>query len=379
MIVSPRSSDCPDENELVMSMHGLLTPNQRADLERHIDGCDRCRALVATLVKVSFDPGDDLLDGEPPGAAQLPRGTNLGRYVLLDGIGRGGMAVVYAAYDPELDRKVAIKLLRTDLPGTANELRATLLREAQAMAKLTHPNVIAVYDVGTFNDQVFLAMEFIRGRDLRSWLGEARRSWTEILSIFLKAGEGLRAAHDSGLVHRDFKADNVLVGLEGQVRVTDFGLAYRLAPPDEENRLGEHSDEPQGGPLAGTPLYISPEQWRSLPADARSDQFSFCVSLYEALYGVRPYSGKTSASYEGVVPPAPKGSSVPGWVRRVLLKGLSIEPVDRYASMAELLSTLTGGLAARKYRTWIGVAVVALVALGFSVEQAVQSSALRAV
>ena len=379
MMVAPQSPDCPDENELVMSMHGLLTPNRRANLERHIDGCERCRALVATVVKASVDPGDDTVEDEQPGAAQLPRGTNLGRYVLLVGIGRGGMAVVYAAYDPELDRKVAIKLLRTDLPGTPDELRATLLREAQAMAKLTHPHVIAVYDVGTFNDQVFLAMEFIRGRDLRSWLGEAQRSWTEILAIFLKAGEGLSAAHDSGLVHRDFKPDNVLVGLEGQVRVTDFGLAYHRAPPGEENRPGARADEPYGGPLAGTPLYISPEQWRGLPADARSDQFSFCVSLYEALYAARPYSGKTSASYEGVVPPPPKGSAVPGWVRRVLLRGLSIEPNDRYASMAEILSALTRGLAARKYRTWIAVGVAAVLALAVSVEQAVQSSALRAV
>jgi serine/threonine protein kinase len=378
-MISPQSPECPDENELVMSLHGLLTPSSRAELERHIDQCDRCRSLVATVVKVSVEPGEDQAVEEEPGPATLPRGTNLGRYVLLDCIGRGGMAVVYAAYDPELDRKVAVKLLRTDLPGTPAELRASLLREAQAMARLTHPHVIAVYDVGTFNDQVFLAMEFIRGRDLRTWLGEAPRSWTEILETFLKAGEGLRAAHDSGLVHRDFKPDNVLVGYEGQVRVTDFGLAHRLSAPGEEAREASNTQaEPDRDALAGTPLYISPEQWRGRPADAQSDQFSFCVSLFEALYGARPYAGKTSASYVGVVPP-PKRSAVPGWVRRVLVKGLSLTPKDRHASMRELLAALSRGLMARRYRTWVAVAVLSLLALSLAVERAVQSSALRAV
>ncbi len=365
-----------------MSLHGLLSPSSRARLERHIDQCDRCRSLVATVVKVSVDPGEDPSAEEEAGAVSLPRGTNLGRYVLLDCIGRGGMAVVYGAYDPELDRKVAVKLLRTDLPGTPTELRASLLHEAQAMARLAHPNVIAVYDVGTFNDQVFLAMEFIRGRDLRAWLGEAPRTWTEILAVFLNAGEGLRAAHQSGLVHRDFKPDNVLIGNEGEVRVMDFGLAHRLRAPGDEERTPEERSKAAplgGGALAGTPLYIAPEQWRGEPADAQSDQFSFCVSLYEALHGVRPYEGKTSASYAGVVPSPPKGSAVPGWLRRVLLKGLSLKPQDRHSSMRELLTALSRGLMARKYRTWAAAAGLTLVVLSFAVEQAVQSSALRAV
>jgi anti-sigma factor RsiW/sensor domain CHASE-containing protein len=378
-MISPQSSACPDENELVMSLNGLLTPSSRAELERHIDQCDRCRSLVATVVKVSVQPEEDQAIEVESGPARLPRGTNLGRYVLLDCIGRGGMAVVYAAYDPELDRKVAVKLLRTDLPGTPSELRASLLREAQAMARLTHPHVIAVYDVGTFNDQVFLAMEFIRGRDLRTWLAEAPRSWSDILQIFLKAGEGLRAAHESELAHRDFKPDNVLVGYEGQVRVTDFGLALRMRTPEENEQSTRSTVEPKPDVLAGTPLYISPEQWRGQPADARSDQFSFCVSLYEALYGARPYPGKTSASYAGVVPPPPKGASVPGWVRRVLIKGLSLKPEERHTSMRDLLAALSRGLMARKYRTWAVAAVLILIGLSFAVERAVQSSAQRAV
>lgn len=364
-----------------MSLHGLLSPSSRAELERHIDQCDRCRSLVATVVKVSVDPGEDPTAEEETGAVSLPRGTNLGRYVLLDCIGRGGMAVVYAAYDPELDRKVAVKILRTDLPGAPTELRASLLHEAQAMARLTHPNVIAVYDVGTFNDQVFLAMEFIRGRDLRAWLCEAPRTWAEILAVFLKAGDGLRAAHQSGLVHRDFKPDNVLIGNEGEVRVMDFGLAHRLRLPGEEERTAGEGTRaaPLSEALAGTPLYISPEQWRGKAADAQSDQFSFCVSLYEALHGARPYEGKTSASYTGVVPSPPKGRTVPGWLRRVLLKGLSLRPEDRHSSMRELLAALSRGLMARRYRTWAAAAVLTLIVLSLAVEQAVQSSALRAV
>jgi anti-sigma factor RsiW len=379
-MISTQPGPCPDENELMKSLHGLLTPNSRAELERHLDQCDRCRSLVATVVRVSVKPEDELASDEEPTPTSLPRGTNLGRYVLLDFIGRGGMAMVYAAFDPELDRKVAVKLLRTDLRGAPAELRASLLREAQSMAQLTHPHVIAVYDVGTFNDQVFLAMEFIRGRDLRAWLSEARRSWTEILEIFLKAGEGLRAAHDSGLVHRDFKPDNVLVGHEGQVRVTDFGLAHRLPPPGGEDSASKTAPPAlDRSVLAGTPLYIAPEQWRGEVADARSDQFSFCVSLYEAVYSARPYPGKTSATYGGVVPPPPKGSAVPGWVRRVLVKGLSLKPEDRHASMHDLLGALSRGLNARKYRAWVGAAALILFALSFAVEQAVESSARRAV
>jgi predicted Ser/Thr protein kinase len=377
-MVSP-SAACPDENELMKSVHGLLTPSSRAALEQHIDQCDRCRSLVATVVKFSIEPEENVAPEPEAESEQLPRGTNLGRYVLLDRIGRGGMAVVYAAYDPELERKVAVKLLRTDLPGTPSELRASLLREAQAMARLAHPNVIAVYDVGTFKEQVFLAMEFIRGRDLRAWLGETPHSWTEILETFLNAGEGLRAAHESGLAHRDFKPDNVLVGYEGQVRVMDFGLAHPLRSADREGASSQPAVHSDRAILAGTPLYISPEQWRGEPADARSDQFSFCVSLYEALYGERPYAGRTSATYSGSPPPPPEGSGVPGWVRRVLVKGLSLAPDNRHASMRELLAELSRGLLARRYRTWAAAAVLILVVLSFAIEQALESSALRTV
>src|SRR6266852_9748793 len=248
-----QTSTCPDENELLLWIQGLLSPQERNQLEQHIDQCEECRRVVAQLIRVtaapdakSIQPSVTLIRipaAPEPNGTQSPalgqllvRGTNLGRYVILDCLGSGGTAVVYGAYDPELERKVAIKLLRKDLPGLGSPEanRSQLLHEAQAMARLSHPNVIVVYDVGTFRDQVFLAMEFIRGTDLRGWLAERSRSWREILEVFLRAGDGLVAAHRSGLVHRDFKPDNVLVGNDGQVRVTDFGLARAIGPPEAD-------------------------------------------------------------------------------------------------------------------------------------------------
>ncbi len=178
-----------------------------------------------------------------PSAEALGRGVAVGRYVVLDRIGAGGMGVVYAAYDPELDRRVALKLLRPDrFGGDAGRLR--LLREAQALARLTHPNVVAVYDVGTFGDRVFVAMELVEGETLRQWLRAEPRSprpWREVLERFLPAGRGLAAAHAAGLVHRDFKPENVLLGRDGRARVVDFGLAKALADAAEEPRDGRRA------------------------------------------------------------------------------------------------------------------------------------------
>lgn len=376
-------SHCPDENQLLMSVKGVLASQDRQAIELHIDSCDICRRTLAQLLKTSVPPeeGPDEPEWETP---LLPRGTNLGRFVLLDCLGKGGMAVVYAAYDPELERKVAIKLLRTDLPGAGSltDLRAQLLREAQAMARLSHPNVIVVYDVGTFRDQVFLAMEFVRGPDLRGWLEERPRSWREILEIFLRAGEGLAAAHRSGLVHHDFKPDNVLVGQDGQVRVTDFGLARALRPAETDgNPLPSNAAAPivQYQPLAGTPLYIAPEQWRGAPADERADQFSFCVALYEALYRQRPYAGRTSASFNGALPELTQKTSVPSWVRRVLGRGLSLAPEERYPSMQHLLDALSTGLRRERYGTRIAAGVLVLMAIGLGAYQVVRVSAARRV
>src|SRR6187401_272227 len=179
-------------------------------------------------------------EGSPPqdhGQATLARGASIGRYVVLGLVGRGGMGEVYAAYDPELDRKVAVKLLRVK-PGNGvsrHEGRQRTLREAQAIARLSHPNVVVVFDVGTFAEQVFIAMEFVDGNTVTYWLQAAERSWQEILKVFMAAGRGLAAAHEKGLVHRDFKPDNVMVSRDGQVRVMDFGLARQAEKPANGN------------------------------------------------------------------------------------------------------------------------------------------------
>ena len=345
--------------------------------------------------------------GEPEPA--LPRGGTIGRYVVLGLVGRGGMGEVYAAYDPELDRKIAVKLLRarSSADADAAEGKGRLLREAQVIARLSHANVVVVYDVGTFGDSVFLAMEFIDGHTLAYWRHAGQRSWKDVLRVFRLAGLGLAAAHHAGLVHRDFKPDNVMVGHDGTVRVMDFGLAREIATgvggaaapagglppvtataasaarataarattlraaaapgsPDDQvtqvisaagaRPLADPDSPPSldraldsnltpAGALLGTPAYMAPEQLAGQASDARTDQFSFCVSLYEALYDLRPFAGKTLLALmdnvaAGRVRDPPAGSAVPSWVRRVVVRGLRAAPEDRYPSMRELLSAL---------------------------------------
>jgi serine/threonine protein kinase len=229
------------------------------------------------------DLGDETLAAtgavrRPGPVPTLARGSTVGRYVVLSQIGAGGMGVVYAAYDPELDRKIALKLLRpTGLGGDHTFGRARLMREVQAMAKVAHPNVVAVHDVGSWEDQVFIAMEFVEGRTLTEWMA-APHSLPEIVQVFVQAGRGLEAAHAKGLIHRDFKPDNALVGDDGRVRVMDFGLARPEDGGDEDVR-GDTKEVPnvdalstpltQDGAVVGTPAYMAPEQHRGDPTDAR--------------------------------------------------------------------------------------------------------------
>jgi len=290
---------------------------------------------------------------EPPNASEFARGSTVGRYVILGKVGEGGMGVVYAAYDPELDRKLALKVLRKAEEHRAEARRLRLAREAQAMARLSHRNVISVHDVGRIDDQVFVAMEFIEGESLTSWL-RSERAWPQIIEVFVQAGHGLAAAHRAGLVHRDFKPDNVMVTRDGRVVVTDFGLARATG-----GVAGSSDDEPMGtgrlatlsttvtaaGAIMGTPAYMAPEQHDGGRVHARSDQFAFAVALYEALYGERPFPGEDLASLayhvgSGHVRPAPPRTSVPSWVRRVLLRALSVDPDERYPSMDGLLVEL---------------------------------------
>jgi tetratricopeptide (TPR) repeat protein len=294
---------------------------------------------------------------------RIARGDTLGRYVVLERLGFGGMGEVFAAYDPELDRKIAVKLLRPGPSGSRSSAASErLIREAKAMAKLSHRNVIAVYDVGEHVGRVFVAMEFLDGGTLADWLEQGPHAWPAVLERYRAAGAGLAAAHAENLVHRDFKPANVLLGSDGRVRVADFGLARRarevlpvrpLAPVPEHDAGSEPDSEPdslnekltQTGTMLGTPAYMAPEQYERGPIDARADQFSFCVALYEALYGERPFFGDNLHALmlsvaQGRFRDPPAGSSVPGWLRRILLRGLAYKPEQRWPDMDALLARL---------------------------------------
>ncbi|MFP2932592.1 serine/threonine-protein kinase [Pyxidicoccus sp. 3LG] len=321
-------------------------------------------------------------DGSHPASAPLHH-TRVGRYVLLSRLGRGGMGEVFEAFDPELRRTVAIKVLHERrLPNETRDTRALrLMREAQAMARLSHPNVLTVHDVGTHEGRVFLAMAKVDGGTLRQWLKKGSRSFRQVLPVCLSMGRGLAAAHAAGLVHRDFKPDNVLLGSEGGVWVTDFGIA-RESDAAEEPTAAEALIPGEGeapltatGAMVGTPAYMAPEQYAGRPADARSDQFSYCVSVYEALAGRRPFEEgtlrrmavtllDTVRAKEGAVvaerpelapPPHP---NVPGWVHRLLVRGLSVSPESRFSSMDALLDALGKDPAAGRRKLLGGAAVV---------------------
>jgi tetratricopeptide (TPR) repeat protein/predicted Ser/Thr protein kinase len=271
-------------------------------------------------------------------------GGMFGRFTILETIGAGGMGVVMAAYDPQLDRKVAIKVLRSQ------QKAARLLREARAMAQLSHPNVITVYDAGTIEDRVYIAMEFVDGLTLRRWLALRSHSVDEILDVMIKAGRGLAAGHAAGLVHRDFKPDNVLVGKDGRVRVIDFGLARAIDIQDEDGEVRPStpslalSNDTTVGSLSGTPRYMAPEQHGGTDIDARADQFAFCVALYEALYGRVPFEVQTYMELVAAVTAGkvkvPDKPALPKPVVDAVLRGLIAKPEQRFPSMDALLAQL---------------------------------------
>lgn len=296
-------------------------------------------------------------DSSEPGIALLESGDSLGRLEVGEILGRGAFGVVVAAYDPELKRKLAIKLLKPEVfeSNSGRDAHKRLLREARAMAKISHVNVVTVHDIGTVDGQVYVAMEFVEGGNLGHWLAEAERSWQEILDVFVQAGRGLAAAHREGLVHRDFKPDNVLVNTRGEVRVADFGLVSisekrgEALASEEEARPGSPEsgdmDISRAGSLLGTPLYMSPEQHLGDEVTPASDQFAFCVALYSALYGRGPfpcqnYKELRKAVLAGVVLPVPTSTSVPRWIQAVVHRGLSSGAEDRYPSMPALLEAL---------------------------------------
>ncbi|MCY1063118.1 tetratricopeptide repeat protein [Nannocystis sp. SCPEA4] len=344
--------------------------------------------------------------------SQRERALQLTRYVLVRRLGAGGMGVVYLAYDPSLDRKVAIKLLRVAPgDGPAQAAHARLLREAQALARLSHGNVVAVHDVGSYDADalttmrigpgrtqpvpqdrerqaagVFLVMEYVPGITLAQWLDDRVRGVREVVEVFLAAGRGLVAAHAVGVIHRDFKPGNVLVGETGRICVFDFGLARAAGEAEATAGPADAPDSPidplssslVSGPLTrvgtvvGTPAYMAPEQRGGAAIDERADQFSFCVALYEGLYGNRPFSGDNlfaleAAKATGRIDPPRRAVKVPPAIHRAILRGLSPEPGDRWPSMRALLDALERPLR-RDRRRWIlaGGALVVAIAGGIA-------------
>jgi len=343
-----RNPGCLDDESAGAFAEGALNPDERAAAEMHLDTCAPCRRLVSALARCSARDADsdgrDLADDDEPRSRMLTRGQLVGRFVIIGPIGVGGVGTVYAAYDPQLDRKVAIKLLHPEgAKKIAGDSRVELLEEGQAMARVVHPNVVAVHDVGTFRETVFIAMEFVEGANLRVWLGERRRKTAEIFGILVDAGRGLAAAHAAGLVHRDFKPDNVLVGKDGRARVTDFGLA-RATRRDDPSGIAQLA----APSISGTPAYMSPEQRAGEALDARSDQYNFAVTLFEMLYAELPAAGGVTRERPLRFPGGRGDVSPP--VRRALGRALSRAPSERFASVDALVDELVTAPSRRRRR-----------------------------
>jgi serine/threonine protein kinase len=305
---------CLSADEVNAIAAGLLDAAASSRAHLHLDQCGSCRKLVAAVADSGAQEtprsGAVVRERMPIG-----RGTVIGRYVVDRVLGAGGMGVVYAAHDPELDRPVALKLLHeADAEGEPCEDR--LRQEARAMARLDHANVLRVHDVGRHGDRTFIAMEFVEGRTLRRWLVEEPRSTAAIVEVLVRAGRGLCAAHEAGILHGDFKPDNVFISSQGCVVVGDFGLARPLEQPWQDDDIG------------GTPAYLAPEVLAGARPAAASDQFSFCVSFWEAVHGARP--GRRFAH----------SPDVPRWLRRALMRGLHPDAAARHPSLAALLDDI---------------------------------------
>lgn len=351
---SPRMHEpgCLDDDAALAYVEGELDEAARTMTDAHLDRCAECRRLVSALARVSAfgaprerpnveSSAEDAERRSDTGATALRRGQSVGRFVVIGLVGIGGMGAVYAAYDPQLDRKVAIKVLHPAIQARAAGQPDELLVEAQAMARLMHQNVVAVHDVGRFGPSIFIAMEFVEGKSLRLWLGEHHRTLKEILAVLIDSGRGLAAAHAAGIVHRDFKPDNVLVGKNGRAKVSDFGLARAMLSPEASTHTRRE--------ISGTPAYMSPEQQRGETLDARSDQYSFAMTLCEALGHESPAFAGTAMGPRPLRLPPPR-EDVPAPIRRVLERALATERSARFESMEALLEELVAAPRRRRRR-----------------------------
>jgi tRNA A-37 threonylcarbamoyl transferase component Bud32/tetratricopeptide (TPR) repeat protein len=350
---------CLDDDAVSAYIEHRLSAAEQVVFEAHLSICELCLTLVCSAAR-----SDDTV------AAESPERARMGRYEIIAKLGEGAMGSVYVAHDPQLDRRVAIKLVRADRAAHA-QMHARLAREARMMAQIRHPNVVAVYDAGELADGVFVAMELIDGETLRSWLVRAQRSWQDIVKAFIAAGNGLEAAHTAGVVHRDFKPDNVMVARDGRIAVTDFGVAVVGRAESEDLAIAETASSEdlrdpllsRAGALIGTPRYMSPEQFRGDEIDPRTDQFSFAVSLYEALYGEPPFRASSIAELvhatANEVRSPPAASVVPARIGRALMRALGSERSSRFSTMRPLLDELERASAPPRRARWRMVAAAA--------------------
>jgi hypothetical protein len=357
------TSPCLDESRVVAFVAGELSVALRDSVEAHIDDCDSCRQVLAAQVRHAAGSAPTAHADRVVPVDGWPDRTRIGRYVVLGKLGRGGMGSVYRAEDTELARPVALKRLHA---AADSDTRARLVREARAAAQLAHPNVLTVYEVGDHEGTPYIAMELVDGSTLTAWLGHDR-TWREIVAMFVQAGRGLVAAHERGLVHRDFKPDNVLVDRAGRARVADFGLARLWDGDTRDLRVAKTHDVGLArmtatGALSGTPAYMAPEIVDGAAPNAASDQFAFAVALHEALRAQHPFAGSTPGALWAEMAAGrvrDGGRKVPAWLDRVVRRGLAADPALRWPNIASILEALERP----QRRTWPYLASAGVVTL----------------
>jgi eukaryotic-like serine/threonine-protein kinase len=360
-----------DDEALFAFARGELAGAELGQVEAHLRGCADCRAVLAEAAR-SLEPvsaGERAPDEGGP--------SRIARYEIVSLLGAGASGVVYRAFDPQLKRPVALKLLRPEVHHGSQEQSARMLREAQAMARLSHPHVVAVYDVGLHEGTVYLVMEYIDGHTLSDWLRAKPRELREILAVFADAGRGLAAAHAKGLVHRDFKPENVLVAEDGRARVTDFGLAREsdswLLARQLDDQASTELYAPTRG-LVGTPAYMAPELFEGGVASPASDQFAFCVALFVALFDKHPFKAGEGIALSELITRVRGGTlqrpafSHPGHEQLfgVLQRGLAATPAGRFPGMPQLFLALDGAAGRRRSGLMLGVAALGVILIALA-------------
>ncbi len=339
---------CLEPAEAVDLVDGRIDEERARAIDEHVGSCARCRKIVAEVAQ------SDSRAVDAPGGSAPTSGDHVDRYVLIEPIGRGGMGVVFRARDETLGRDVAVKLVLLDGP----EAQSYALREARALARLSHPNVVAIYDAGLHGDATFIAMELIAGVSLQAWLAAAARTPAQILAVIADAAAGLAAAHDLGLIHRDVKPGNILVGDDGRSRIADFGLARDAVPIGR--RVSKQLDAQQTG-MVGTPAYMAPEQMSGHPIDARVDQFALALTAWEGVFGVSPFDERTT--WEIADPPAARRAQVGAHVEAALRRALAADPSQRFPDLRTLASALADTPPAKRRGTRPAIVAAAAAAV----------------